>query len=78
MAARYRTPEGPPLVTMPRDVDAEVAAWRERRTARVAEQRRKAREALAAQRAQPKPSSAGGAGRFTGYPVNLAPPAEVP
>jgi Domain of unknown function (DUF1992) len=49
VAARYRTPEGPPLITMPRDVDSEVAAWRERRTARVAEQRRKARELLASQ-----------------------------
>jgi len=38
VAARYRSPEGPPLVTMPRDVDAEVGAWRERRTARRAEQ----------------------------------------
>lgn len=34
VAARYRAPEGPPLVTMPRDVDAEVAAWSERRAAR--------------------------------------------
>jgi hypothetical protein len=48
VAARYRTPEGPPLITMPREVDAEVEAWRERRTTRLAEQRRKAREALAA------------------------------
>jgi len=55
VAARYRLPEGPPLVTMPRDVDATVAAWAERRTARIAEQRRKAREALAEQRAQPAP-----------------------
>lgn len=39
VAARYRAPEGPPLVTMPRDVDAEVTAWRERRTARLAQQR---------------------------------------
>ena len=35
IAARYRLPEGPPLVTMPRDVDETVAAWRERRTARL-------------------------------------------
>ena len=35
VAARYRLPEGPPLVTMPRDVDATVAAWRERREARL-------------------------------------------
>ena len=55
IAARYRLPEGPPLVTMPRDVDAEVAAWAERRTARLAEQRRKAREVLAERRAQPPP-----------------------
>ncbi|WP_245155019.1 DUF1992 domain-containing protein [Nocardioides sp. 1609] len=34
VAARYRAPEGPPLVTMPRDVDATVAAWSERREAR--------------------------------------------
>jgi hypothetical protein len=55
VAARYRLPEGPPLVTMPRDVDAEVLAWRERRTARLAEQRRKARAALAEARATPEP-----------------------
>ncbi len=57
VAARYRLPEGPPLVTMPRDVDEALAAWRERRTARLAEQRRKARAALAAERDQPKPKS---------------------
>lgn len=39
IAARYRAPEGPPLITMPRDVDADVEAWRERRVARLAEQR---------------------------------------
>jgi hypothetical protein len=54
IAARYRLPEGPPLVTMPRDVDESVAAWRERRTTRLAEQRRKAREALAEQAKGPK------------------------
>ena len=32
--ARYQLPEGPPLITMPRDVDATVAAWQERRAAR--------------------------------------------
>jgi hypothetical protein len=55
VAARYRLPEGPPLVTMPRDVDEEVEAWRARRTARLAEQRAKAREALAAQSTEPRP-----------------------
>ncbi|MCY7396910.1 MAG: hypothetical protein LH468_12320 [Nocardioides sp.] len=39
VAARYRAPEGPPLVTVPRDVDAEVEAWRQRRTTRLAAQR---------------------------------------
>ncbi|WP_307827902.1 DUF1992 domain-containing protein [Nocardioides sp. SYSU D00038] len=34
VAARYRLPEGPPLVTMPRDVESTVAAWHERRAAR--------------------------------------------
>jgi hypothetical protein len=32
--ARYSTPQGPPLVTMPRDVAQTVAAWAERRAAR--------------------------------------------
>jgi hypothetical protein len=47
IAARYRLPEGPPLVTMPRDVDADVAAWTERRTARRAAQRAQAQAARA-------------------------------
>lgn len=34
VAARYRAPEGPPLVTMPRDVDETVEAWTGRRAAR--------------------------------------------
>lgn len=34
IAARYRPPEGPPLITMPRDVEETVAAWQQRRTAR--------------------------------------------
>ena len=32
-------PSGPPLITRQRDVDAEVAAWRERRTTRIEAQR---------------------------------------
>ncbi|GAB3775971.1 hypothetical protein FB382_004276 [Nocardioides ginsengisegetis] len=47
IAARYRPPEGPPLITMPRDVDSTVAGWRQRRTAR-----------LAAHRATPAPTPA--------------------
>ncbi|MEI7056455.1 DUF1992 domain-containing protein [Nocardioides sp. CCNWLW239] len=39
--ARYELPTGPPLITMPRDPDATVAAWAERRATRAA----KAREA---------------------------------
>ncbi len=34
MKARYALPAGPPLVTMPRDVEQTVAAWRERAAAR--------------------------------------------
>ena len=45
--ARYRSAEGPPLITMPRDVETTIAAWRQRRTAR-----------LAARRAAPAPESA--------------------
>lgn len=41
---------GPPVVTPTRDVDAEVAAWRERRTARIEAQR----AALAASRPVPR------------------------
>jgi hypothetical protein len=40
---RYQAPAGPPLVTMPRDVDATVAAWAERRAVRAAEARARAR-----------------------------------
>jgi len=32
--ARYSLAEGPPLITMPRDVEATLAAWRARRAAR--------------------------------------------
>ena len=46
--ARYSLSPGPPLVTMPRDVEATVAAWAERRQAR-RDAMRAAREAEAAQ-----------------------------
>lgn len=36
LAARRQLQGGPPVVTPPRDVEAEVAAWRERRAARLA------------------------------------------
>ncbi|TNM48212.1 DUF1992 domain-containing protein [Nocardioides albidus] len=32
--ARYTPVDGPPLITMPRDVDTTIEAWRERRAAR--------------------------------------------
>ena len=34
MKARYTPVDGPPLITMPRDLEAEVVRWRERREAR--------------------------------------------
>lgn len=37
LRGRYQPPAGPPLVTMPRDVDETVAAWARRRAARAAE-----------------------------------------
>jgi hypothetical protein len=37
--ARYRPAEGPPLITMPRDVEATVEAWATRREARLAARR---------------------------------------
>ena len=49
IAARYRLPEGPPLITMPRDVDETVTAWRERRRAAT-------RAAAEAARSRPAPN----------------------
>ena len=43
LRGRYQPPAGPPLVTMPRDVDATVAAWARRRAARAAEAEARAR-----------------------------------
>jgi hypothetical protein len=37
--ARYALPEGPPLITMPREVDATVEAWAARRAERLAARR---------------------------------------
>lgn len=48
--ARYTPVDGPPLITMPRDVDATVAAWRERQDAR-----RAARAAEVSAAAAPTP-----------------------
>jgi len=39
LKARYTPVDGPPLITMPRDVDETLEAWRERRTARLEAQR---------------------------------------
>jgi hypothetical protein len=54
MKARYTPVDGPPLITMPRDVDAEVGRWQ----ARFQERREAARRQPAAQRTatpEPKP-----------------------
>ena len=59
MRARYTPVDGPPLVTMPRDLEAEVDAWRERRLARrrAAEAAEAARRTAAPQQvAQPRPA----------------------
>jgi hypothetical protein len=42
-------PSGPPVITRQRDVDAEVVAWRERRTARIEAQRAAREQAAAAE-----------------------------
>ncbi|MEL7977816.1 DUF1992 domain-containing protein [Isoptericola sp. F-RaC21] len=52
---RYQPPAGPPLVTMPRDVDATVAAWAERRAARRAEAAQEQARAEAAARERRRP-----------------------
>jgi hypothetical protein len=48
-AARYQPLGGPPMITQPRVVDGEIAAWTQRRTARMEAQR-----ALLAERAEPE------------------------
>jgi hypothetical protein len=53
MRARYTPVDGPPLITMPRDLEAEVTAWRERRQAR----RRAAAARKAAAAPHPEPRS---------------------
>jgi hypothetical protein len=45
MRARYTPVDGPPLITQPRDVDATIAAWRERRPRRTPPPRRQPGEA---------------------------------
>jgi hypothetical protein len=49
MKARYTPVDGPPLITMPREVEAEIDAWRERRLVR-------RREAAARKTAAPAPA----------------------
>jgi hypothetical protein len=48
-------PSGPPVITRQRDVDAEVDAWRERRTARIEAQRAARAAALAAEPPKRRP-----------------------
>lgn len=45
--ARYQLPAGPPLITMPRDIEATVTEWADRRAARAEDVRRKKREETA-------------------------------
>ncbi|MFE5310090.1 DUF1992 domain-containing protein [Isoptericola sp. NPDC056605] len=54
LRARYQPAAGPPLVTMPRDVEATLAAWAERRAARAAETRAQARAEAAAAEDRPR------------------------
>ncbi|WP_050949942.1 DnaJ family domain-containing protein [Gordonia effusa] len=42
--ARLQLPSGPPLITMPRDIEATVAAWADRKAARTDRARTPARE----------------------------------
>jgi hypothetical protein len=55
--ARYTPIDGPPLVTMPRDVEADVDAWRERRLARRRTAEAARAEKAAPREARPKPES---------------------
>jgi len=60
LKARYTPVDGPPLVTMTRDVESEVEAWRERRLVR-------RREAAAAKAASPTQSSTEARARRRGW-----------
>lgn len=51
LRGRYQPAAGPPLVTMPRDVEATVTAWADRREARAAQAREQAREQARAEAA---------------------------
>ncbi|WP_084255008.1 J-domain-containing protein [Nocardioides sp. J54] len=57
--ARYTPVDGPPLVTMPRDVEETVARWRERQSARLAEAAERA-----ARRAAEEEAAAAARGRL--------------
>ncbi|OPX16172.1 hypothetical protein B1964_06135 [Gordonia sp. i37] len=50
MHARLQLPSGPPLITMPRDTEATMAAWAERKAARSAEARSMPRQEAKAQK----------------------------
>ncbi|GAA4919540.1 DUF1992 domain-containing protein [Nesterenkonia rhizosphaerae] len=54
--ARYEPPEGPPLLTMPRDVDATVAAWASRRAERIQKAKSEARERAEQAQREVRPS----------------------
>jgi hypothetical protein len=54
MKARYTPVDGPPLVTMPRDVEDEVANWRERLRAR--REAARSQPAVRREAAPPKPA----------------------
>ena len=61
MKARYTPVDGPPLITMPRDVDESLEAWHDRRTARLEAQR-------AARPAEPGPRQRRGLFRRRPWP----------
>ncbi|MFC7878576.1 DUF1992 domain-containing protein [Isoptericola sp. NPDC057391] len=63
LRARYQPAAGPPLVTMPRDVEATVAAWADRRAARAAQARERARAEAAAEDARRRSRRRGRRGR---------------
>lgn len=52
--ARYELPVGPPLITMPRDDDATVAAWADRRATRVKRLREQAHGETQVDRRRPR------------------------
>lgn len=70
--ARYQLPVGPPLITMPRDIETTVTAWVDRRAARAEDARKRADEQAQA-RAEAKMNDRNRRRRWSRYRSSIPP-----